>query len=293
MHHDDQPRILEDLRSGDPARESHALRTLMNAMLEHAARELGARRQFVNAQAESVVQHAFAQEFAAGSEAYRRFADDQHLYGRLTTAVTNRIRERLRGRKNNARHLEQLGGRSDDAPPEADPASPGMGPGTVVARRENRSRLDELNEASRERLLGATPAADRELVQLVVFEGRRSEAVAAELGLTADTVRARMSRLRRRLRECLLGPVLASLGDDDRTLVEALFIERIELEVLSQEVLAHDVLSQDELSRDEARGTTAAVLAQRINELVRTPLVEALGDEGVVYLMRLLGKPKR
>ena len=92
--------------------------------------------------------------------------------------------------------------------------------------------------------------------------------------------------------------MLASLGDDDRTLVEALFIERIELEVLSQEVNSHevpsrDVLSQDMLSQDEARGTTAAVLAQRINDLVRTPLVEALGDEGVVYLMRLLGKPKR
>jgi len=278
MHHDNQPRILEDLQSGDPARESHALRTLMNALLEHAARELGARRQFVNAQAESVVQQAMANAFAERSAAYRRFANDEHLYGRLSMDVTARIRERLRGPKNNARHLGQLGKPSDEAPPQADPAARGMGPSTVVARRENRSRLDDLNDASRERLLAATPSGDRELVRLVVFEGRRSKAVAAELKLSDETVRARMSRLRRRLRECLLGPVLASLGDDDRTLVEALFIERIELEVLSQ---------------DEGRGTTAAVLAQRIDELVRTPLVESLGDEGVVYLMRLLGKPKR
>ena len=279
MNHDEQPRILEDLRSGDPDRESHALRTLMNAMLEHAARELGARRHFVNAQAESVVQHAMARELAEGSAAYRRFANDEHLFGRLSIAVTNRIRERLRRRKDNARHLEQLGKPSEDAPPQADPASPGMGPSTVVARRENRSRLDELNEASRERLMGATPAGDRELVRLVVFEGRRSEAVATELGLSADAVRQRMSRLRRRLRECLLGPVLAELGDDDRTLVEALFIERIDLEVLAN-------------PSAEAGGETAAVLAHRINQLVRTPLVESLGDEGVVYLMRLLGKPK-
>jgi len=279
MNHDEQPRILEDLQSGDPDRESHALRTLMNAMLEHAARELGARRQFVNAQAESVVQHAMARELAEGSAAYRRFANDEHLFGRLSIAVTNRIRERLRRRKDNAHHLAQLGKPSDDAPPQADPASPGMGPSTVVARRENRSRLDDLNEESRERLMAATPAGDRELVRLVVFEGRRSEAVAAELGLSADAVRQRMSRLRRRLRECLLGPVLAELGDDDRTLVEALFIERIDLEVLTNPAA-------------EARGETAAVLAHRINQLVRTPLVEILGDEGVVYLMRLLGKPK-
>ncbi len=279
MNHDEQPRILEDLRSGDPDRESHALRTLMNAMLEHAARELGARRQFVNAQAESVVQQAMAKELAEGSAAYRRFANDEHLFGRLSIAVTNRIRERLRRRKDNARHLEQLGKPSEDAPPQADPASPGMGPSTVVARRENRSRLDELNEASRERLMGATPAGDRELVRLVVFEGRRSEAVATELGLSADAVRQRMSRLRRRLRECLLGPALAELGDEDRTLVEALFIERIDLEVLAN-------------PSAEAGGETAAVLAHRINQLVRTPLVESLGDEGIVYLMRLLGKPK-
>ena len=38
----------------------------------------------------------------------------------------------------------------------------------------------------------------------------------------------------------------------------------------------------------DARGETAAVLAERVSELV-----ESLGDEGVVYLMRLLGKPRR
>jgi len=90
----------------------------------------------------------------------------------------------------------------------------------------------------------------------------------------------RMSRLRRRLRECLLGPVLAQLGDDDRALVEALFIERVDLELLT-------------VPAEDARGETAAVLAQRVSQLVRVSLVESLGDEGVVYLMRLLGKPKR
>jgi hypothetical protein len=70
----DQPRILADLQSRDLSRESLALRTLMTVLLEHAARELGARRQFVNAQADSVVQHAVAKELAEGTVAYRRFA---------------------------------------------------------------------------------------------------------------------------------------------------------------------------------------------------------------------------
>lgn len=276
----DQPRILADLQSRDPSRESLALRTLLTVLLEHAARELGARRQFVNAQADSVVQHAVAKELAEGTVAYRRFANDEQLYGRMCLAVTHRIKELLRSRKENPRHLEQLGGESPADGPRFEPAAAQSGPSTVIARREYRSRLDECNAASRERLLGATPAPDRELVQLVVFEGRRSEVVAKELGASADSVRMRMSRLRRRLRECLLGPILAELSEDDRALVEALFIERVDLELLSA-------------PSADARGETAAVLAQRVSELVEVSLVESLGDEGVVYLMRLLGKPTR
>ncbi len=276
----DQPRILADLQSKDPARESTALRTLMSILLEHAARELGARRQFVNAQADSVVQHAVAKELAEGAIAYRRFANDEQLYGRMCLAVTHRIKELLRSRKENPRHLEQVGAAEPGEARRFEPAAAQTGPSTVIARREHRVHLDQCNEASRERLLGATPASDRELVQLVVFEGRRSEAVANELGASADSVRMRMSRLRRRLRECLLGPILSELKEDDRALVEALFIERVDLELLSA-------------PSADARGETAAVLAQRVSELVEVSLVESLGDEGVVYLMRLLGKPRR
>lgn len=279
MDPNDQPQILAELQSGDPARESAALRTLMNLLLEHAARELGARRQFVNAQADSVVQHAVVKELADGSAAYRNFVNDEHLYGRMYLAVNNRIKELLRSRKESARHLEQMGGKDPDEAPRFDPAAGGTGPSTMAARRDRRMHLDELNAASRERLLAATPASDRDLVRLIVFEGRRSEAVAQELGATSDGVRMRMSRLRRRLRECLLGPVVAELASDDRALVEALFIERVDLEVLSDQ-------------SDGLRGETAAVLARKVTDLVQTPLVEALGDEGVVYLMRLLGKPK-
>ncbi|MFM7135266.1 MAG: hypothetical protein ACKO0W_13240 [Planctomycetota bacterium] len=272
----DQPKILLDLRSRDPARESRALRTLMGALLEHAARQLGARRQFVNAQADSVVQHAVAKELAEGTAAYHRFANDEQLYGRMFLAVTHRIKELLRSRKENPRHLEQLGRTSEDAP-HFEQVAVTSGPSTVAARQDHRSRLEECNEASRARLLAATPAADRELVQLVVFEGRRSEVVAKDLGVSAVSVRMRMSRLRRRLRDWLLGPVLADLKEDDRALVEALFIERVDLELLSSA---------------DAQGDTAAVLARRVTELVKVSLVESLGDEGIVYLMRLLGKPK-
>jgi RNA polymerase sigma factor (sigma-70 family) len=278
MDQGEHPHILSDLRSGDPARESVAL---MNLLLEHAERELGARRRFVNAQADSVVQHAVAKELADGTAAYRRFENDEHLFGRLYLAVTHRIHDVLRSRKENARHTEQAGGTDDDGSARRlDPAASAAGPGTVVARRDHRSKLEERNEESRERLLGATPAADRELVRLVVFEGRRSEDVAKELGLSPDNVRMRMSRLRRRLRECLLAPVLASLPEQDRVLVEALFIERIDLELLTD-------------PKSDARAETAQVLAHRVTELVQTPLVESLGDEGVLYLKRLLGKARR
>lgn len=282
MQPHDQPKILEDLQSCDPARESAALRTLMHVLLEHAERELGARRRFVNAQAESVVQHAVVRELAEGSAAYRKFANDEQLYGRMHLAVSHRIHELLRSRKEAVRHREQLGnaGGAADGTPAPEPAAAGVGPRTFIAQQEQRSRLDVLNEESRARLLGAVSLSDRALVQLVVIEGRRSEAAGAELGMSADGVRMKMSRLRRRLRESLLGPILATLKEDDRALVEALFVERVDLELLSAPAA-------------EAGGQTASVLARRMSELLSVSLVEALGDQGIVYLRRLLGKPQR
>ena len=275
--------LLEELQSGDPIREGVALRTLMGLLLEHAARELGARRDFVNAQADSVVQHAVAKELAEGREAYRRFENDEHLYGRLHLAVSHRIHEVLRSRKENARHLAQ-DVRGDDSGRDAagripEPAAPGGDGDGSVTRIDRRRHLEERSAASRERLLAATPVEDRELVRLVVIEGRRSEAAAQELGIRADNIRARLSRLRRRLRERLLQPVLERLEESDRALVEALFIERVELEVLTG-------------SAGAGRGDVAAVLARRVSELVQSPFAESLGEEGVVYLDRLLGRAK-
>jgi len=129
-------------------------------------------------------------------------------------------------------------------------------------------------------LIDALSTADRDVVQLAVIEGRRSEAVGAELGISADAVRMKMSRLRRRLRERLLRPILATLNSDDRALVEALFIERVDLELLSTPAA-------------EAHGHTASLIARRMSELLNVSLIESLGDEGIVYLRRLLGKPQR
>lgn len=274
MDASEQPRILEELRSGDPARESAALRTLMNLLLSHAAGELGARRRFVNAQDESVIASAVARELGAGREAYAKFENDAHLYGRLHLAVTHAIRSRLR--RKGAKVSLDAGEAA--APPE--PAAPEAGPRTVIAQRDERRAGEEKNEGSRARLLGATPEADRELVRLVVFEGRRSEEAGRELGVSADVVRQRMSRLRRRLRESLLGPVLASLAEADREIFEALLVERVDLEVLTD-------------TDKDARGHAAGFLAHRMQELLATDAVAVLGDQGVVYLLRLLGKAKR
>lgn len=276
-----QPGLLAELQSGAPQRESAALRTLMRLLLEHAGRELGARRDFVNAQADSVVQHAVERELAEGREAYRRFESDEHLYGRLHLAVSHRIHEVLRSRKENARHLAQ-DARGDDSGGDGagripEPAArDGIGDGSVT-RIDRRRHLEERSAASRERLLAAASAEDRELVRLVVIGGRRSEAAARELGISADNVRTRMSRLRRRLRERLLQPVLERLGESDRSLVEALFVERVELEVLAS-------------SAGAGRGEVAAVLARRVSELVQVPFAESLGEEGAASLNRLLGR---
>ena len=76
----------------------------------------------------------------------------------LPEGLKERFKELLRSRKENPRHLEQLGGESPADGPRFEPAAAQSGPSTVIARREYRSRLDECNAASRERLLGATPA---------------------------------------------------------------------------------------------------------------------------------------
>lgn len=274
MDASEQPPILAELQSGDPARESAALRTLMNLLLSHAASELGARRQFVNAQAESVVASAVAHELGAGQGAYLRFENDAHLYGRLHLAVSHAIKSRLR-RKGAKVSLD-----GEDAAAAIEPAGRDAGPRTIIAQRDARRAGDEKNEESRARLLGATPEVDRELVRLVVFEGRRSEDAGRELGVSADAVRTRMSRLRRRLRECLLAPVLESLGEADREIFEALLVDRVDLEVLTS-------------TEKDARGQAAGFLAHRMHEMLSINAVAVLGDQGVVYLLRLLGKVRR
>jgi hypothetical protein len=82
-----------------------------------------------------------------------------------------------------------------------------------------------------------------------------------------------MSRHRRRLRDALLAPVRAKLEHNDSLILEGLLVERREPTELAAEV-----------------GMNVESLARRLAGLLNGPVAAELGDEGVTYLMRLLGK---
>jgi RNA polymerase sigma factor (sigma-70 family) len=63
--------------------------------------------------------------------------------------------------------------------------------------------------------LARLPAGDRELLRLTTWEGLTGPEVAVVLGIPPSTVRTRLQRLRRRLRDAIDGPV-AGEGDTGR-----------------------------------------------------------------------------
>lgn len=285
-----QPNLQTELQCGDPVRESAALRTLIGLLLEHAARELRARWSPVDTQTDLIEGHTVARELAEGRDSYRRFEHHARLYARVRLAVSHRIRDVLRGHRKNARppgqHVREEG---DAQRCGSEPAARSAGTAGDNGRLDSKQVLEARSAASRERLLEAAPAEERELVRLVIIEGRPSEVAGRELGIPPDNVRNRMSRLRRRLRERLLRPVMETLSEDDQALVEAVFIDRLDLDLLTSD----EAPSRPDASRDEfSRGDVAAMLARRVEELLRTPFVERLGDDGVTYLDRLLGRPR-
>lgn len=286
--HFDQPEVLAELRSGDPAREAQALRALIEHLVAQTSRDLATKRNGVHLQAESVVQRVVMRELYERAEStgaaepaadgnapsrskrsYGQFENDAHLFGRLRLGILNRIREILRSPKSKAKQFSQADSDGGGFDPRADQE----GPRTEIARRDWNAHADERNAASRARILGAVSRDESLLIELVVFHGLGSEKTGERLGLHADAVRQRMSRHRRRLRDALLTPVRAKLSREDGLILDGLLIERREPSELAAEV-----------------GLNVESLARRLSELISGPIANELGDQGVTYLMRLLGK---
>lgn len=265
----EQPEVLEELRSGDPAREGQALRVLIEHLVAQTSRDLATRRNGVHLQPESVVQRVVMHELYEADTPYQKFENDSHLFGRLRLGILNRIREVLRSPRSRAKQFSQ----SEPESGPFDPKAEGAGPRTEIARKDWNVHADARNTASRARVLAIVAKEDRDLVELVVFRGFNSERAGEQLGMHADAVRQRMSRNRRRLRDALLAPLDAKLSAPDAAIVKGLLVERREPAELAGEV-----------------GLTVESLARRLAELLSGPIAAELGDEGVTFLMRLLGK---
>lgn len=115
------------------------------------------------------------------------FRGDGSVEGWLVTMVANACRTRRRGRKNQAAWNAEL-----DAEREQSPVEP---PDDGAAHAE-------LSHALRAALLELSPT-DRALVLLTQVDGWNGPEVGRALELSPEAVRARLSRVRRRLRERL------------------------------------------------------------------------------------------
>lgn len=107
----------------------------------------------------------------------------------LSSMVVNACRARHRGRKNDPAWHAEL----DETTPEH-----ALGSDECAARAQ---LLEQVVRA-----LDALPVADRWLFLMAEHEERSAPELAAELGITPEAVRARLTRIRRKLRQALPEP---------------------------------------------------------------------------------------
>ena len=182
-------------RQGDGA----AFRVIMqrhNRRLYRAARAV----LHDDAEAEDVVQEAYVRAFAALGD----FRGDSSLATWLTRIALNEALGRLRRRR------PTLDIETFDARPEARVIpfplmSPDMNPEQAAARQDVRRLL--------ERAIDGLPEPFRVVFVLRDVEELSIEETAAQLGLRPETVKTRLHRARRRLREALDAELASALTD--------------------------------------------------------------------------------
>ena len=182
-------------RQGDGA----AFRVIMqrhNRRLYRAARAV----LHDDAEAEDVVQEAYVRAFAALGD----FRGDSSLATWLTRIALNEALGRLRRRRPTVA-IETF-----DARPEARVIpfplmSPDMNPEQAAARQDVRRLL--------ERAIDGLPEPFRVVFVLRDVEELSIEETAAQLGLRPETVKTRLHRARRRLREALDAELASALTD--------------------------------------------------------------------------------
>ena len=182
-------------RQGDGA----AFRVIMqrhNRRLYRAARAV----LHDDGEAEDVVQEAYVRAFAA----LGNFRGDSSLATWLTRIALNEALGRLRRRRPTV-EIETF-----DARPEARVIpfplmSPDMNPEQAAARQDVRRLL--------ERAIDALPEPFRVVFVLRDVEELSIEETAAQLGLRPETVKTRLHRARRRLREALDAELASALTD--------------------------------------------------------------------------------
>ena len=112
----------------------------------------------------------------------------------LLVTANNLLRNTWRSRRRHRRALRRLPGREPVAEQPHD---------TVVSRLDDRRRLDRLVSLVRQ-----LPAAQRDVVELCVWDGVSYADAAAALGVPVGTVRSRLARARARLAELEHAPIV-------------------------------------------------------------------------------------
>lgn len=257
---DQTPGLLADIRSNDPTRMKAALEQLTDDLIAHARTKLGHRQDQANCQAKSVVQSVLVGELGEGADS---FENEEHLQGRLRTAVDNKIKDRLKGPKGRTGQASQY---ADDGPP--DPAAHGPGVGTQIAEADRA-------EAVARSLTDGLDANDQEIIRRAILDDQDANEVARHVPLKPAAVRKRLQRLRPMLRKRLLEPLRESLTAQEWTIVNACLVERWEPQATT-----------------ELLGVTAEELARTHEAVIRDHVSPALGQPGLLALGRLLGRAK-
>lgn len=257
---DQPPRLLDDIRSNDPARVNAALERLTDELVAYARSISGRHGNKVNSQAGSIVQSVLMRELGDGVGC---FENEAQLRGRLHVAIKHKAIERLRGPKGETGQMSQY---AEAGLP--DPSAKGPGVGTQIAEIDREQSLVPL-------LTRGLSDLDREIVLRSVLADEDSQTVGKALGISADVVRQRLHNLRPDLRARLLEPLRKSVTSEEWMVLSACLIKRMSPQA------AADLL-----------GIKAWDLANVLERALFTHVRDALGKAGIAALERLLGRIK-
>ncbi|MDZ4755083.1 MAG: hypothetical protein SGJ11_11390 [Phycisphaerae bacterium] len=253
--------LRDELLASDEALRNHAADQIRNIMVRYAANLLGAHRDHVNLNPESIAGSALTPLDADA----RACSNDEHLLARLRLRVWHTMLDRKKRPGHSAQSLLENAPETSDGPPTS------LGDLDLAEVDDERFVvfLELLDTA-------ATSKRERDLIHLYVVRALGWNAIALILEAKPSALKVALSRARPRLLAAVAAPLRTTLSAEDWAATDAILVSRVDV------ATACAVLGLD-----------GAALATAFETRILPFFREAYGPHGVDCLLRLAGYARR